>query len=96
MSYLTQLLSYCDKNEKYRIKLLCNWCSSEEISRCWDKMNNMGKIVLVKDNPDYYVIINGTSEKHDEKRSIIECVGKLDIAKKLLDKIASDLSYGKN
>lgn len=67
------------KNNKIiNIKLLCNWCSSLEISKLWLKMgnnergwNNIQLILDQKINPDYYVIINGTNEYYEKEKSIL-------------------------
>jgi GR25 family glycosyltransferase involved in LPS biosynthesis len=53
--------------KRYRIKLLCNWATSSELKKCWNKMsyNSTGlwdkpvKIEIVDGGHiDYYVIIN--------------------------------------
>ena len=54
--------------KQIKIKLICNWCSSKELSQLWNKMsqgnyrwNNL-KIVFEDENIDYYVIINSPME----------------------------------
>jgi len=51
-------------NNKIRIKMLCNWCSSEQLCKEWSNMcltdfswKNI-EITWKNDNIDYYVIIN--------------------------------------
>lgn len=52
------------KKANIRIRMLCNWTSSEQLCSDWNKMSNgdckWGKIEFVPDNTyiDYYVIIN--------------------------------------
>jgi hypothetical protein len=47
-----------------RVKLLCNWDTSENLCNLWNKMSqgnyrwNKIRLVWDDDNPDYYVIIN--------------------------------------
>jgi len=58
------------ENNKIRIKMLCNWCSSEQLCKEWSNMCESGntwkniEIVWDDTNIDYYVIIN--SPPHDE------------------------------
>lgn len=53
-----------EEKTDYTIKLLCNWCSSDEISAEWSKMipsNSSIKLLTSEDGdeePDYYVILN--------------------------------------
>jgi len=61
-----------------RIKLLCNWCSSEELSKFWSKMcktnYTWNNIKLVLQEPiDYYIIINKPLETdyYQKNKSII-------------------------
>jgi hypothetical protein len=57
---------------RIKIKLLCNWCSSEEISRSWSRMRSINSSIdVVQDNPDYYVVINMTREPIDKKRTVL-------------------------
>ena len=49
--------------KKYRVKLLCNWTSSEILRETWNKMSqgnySWNNIELVcDDNPDFFVVIN--------------------------------------
>lgn len=50
-----------------KIKLLCNWCSSQELANEWNKMtkgnytwNNLR--VVWNETPDYYVVLNSPPE----------------------------------
>ena len=49
---------------KTRIQIYCNWCSSEDLCKLWEKMSKgnceWDGIVLISNNekPDYYVVIN--------------------------------------
>lgn len=61
-----------------RVKLLCNWCSSREITALWSKMSQgngrWNSIQLVVDGEvDYYVIINAPElgVEYDKKKSIV-------------------------
>lgn len=68
-----------EKINKIKIKLLCNWCSSNDLTFLWNKMSKgnftWNNIVLVtNEEPDFWVIINAVSdnkEKYDPKRSIL-------------------------
>lgn len=64
-----------DKTDKIKIQLLCNWCTTEELTNTWNKMSKgmftWNNIVLVKENPDYYVAINSTNFPIDKKRTIV-------------------------
>ena len=50
--------------EKTRVKLLCNWLSSKDVTKLWNKMSkgnytwNNIEIVLDEEPVDYYVVIN--------------------------------------
>jgi FkbM family methyltransferase len=67
-------------SNKIRVKMLCNWCSSEQLCREWSNMcldgfswNNI-EITWDNKNIDYYVIINQTNETgydNDKSRTII-------------------------
>jgi hypothetical protein len=48
------------KNDKIRIKMICNWCSSKQICKEWNTMfiNDMFDFRYDDNNIDYYVIIN--------------------------------------
>lgn len=61
-----------------KVKLLCNWCSSEELAKSWNKMckdnfswNNI--IIVWNENPDYYVVINKPPDHEiiDNKKTIV-------------------------
>ena len=60
------------------IQLLCNWCSSNDITKSWSKMaipnkddEECIKLTTESEKADYFVIINGTGEFHDKKRSVV-------------------------
>ncbi len=65
--------------KQIKIKLLCNWCSSDKLTSLWNKMskgnytwNNI--VLVVNEEPDYWVIINGVfdpNEKYDRKKTIV-------------------------
>lgn len=89
--FLRNVPSYIRKGEgdkineigvpKIKIKLLCNWCSSSELSSLWNKMSkgnytwNNIVLVLNDDEPDYWVVINkirdGEGKNIDKKRTIL-------------------------
>lgn len=61
-----------------KVKLLCNWCTSEQLAKTWNKMSKgnytWNKIKVVwSEKPDYYVIINRPpeNEEYDKKKSIV-------------------------
>lgn len=58
-----------------RVQLLCNWLSSEDLTKLWSKMtkknNTWNSIRLVTENPDYYVVINGTHIDTPKNRTIL-------------------------
>lgn len=61
-----------------RIRMMCDWCSSEQLCREWSNMcldgfiwNNI-EITWDTENIDYYVIINRTNETgYDKSRTIV-------------------------
>src|SRR5271156_570758 len=65
--------------QKYtKIKLLCNFCSSLELSLLWNKMtkgnlkwNKLQVSINDKDIIDYYIIINKTMDYFDPKKTIV-------------------------
>ena len=59
-----------------RVKMLCNWCSSEELCKQWSKMaeyNYTWKSIRMtwEDDVDYYVVINSTKEHYDPDRTLV-------------------------
>lgn len=75
-----QLLSQLEekKNKVIRVKLLCNWCTSEQLAKLWDKMSrgnfSWNTVSIVWSDPvDFYVIINHppVGEVYDKKRTIV-------------------------
>lgn len=57
-------------------RLLCNWCSQNEIYNLWEKMGENGRwenVKLVKEGEkyDYTVVINSTLEKIDKLKTIV-------------------------
>ena len=67
--------------KRFRIKMLCNWCSSYQLCKEWSNMcmdpdtfiwNNI-EITWDNENIDYYVIINSPSpcDYYDPKRTIV-------------------------
>lgn len=54
--YVKKVLKY-----KNRVKLVCNWTTSEELTKCWKKMLNPKiniKLVEYSNDYDYLVVIN--------------------------------------
>lgn len=81
------------KISEIKIKLLCNWCSSEELCKLWNKMskgnfrwNNIKLIWKEEDNPDYYIVINWTTEYHKKNKTIYFRMEPLDTVKHIWDK----------
>jgi hypothetical protein len=72
---------YCDKYKPIKIKMLCNWTSSEQLCKDWSNMcekefkwKNYELVWTdVKEDIDYYVIINSVSNDvyFDPKRTIV-------------------------
>jgi GR25 family glycosyltransferase involved in LPS biosynthesis len=71
---------YYEKYKKlFRIKMLCNWCSSEQLCREWSNMcenNYIWKNIEItwsNENIDYYVIINKpcNDEYYDPSKKIV-------------------------
>lgn len=72
---------YYQPNETIKIKMLCNWTTSEQLCKEWSNMCTVGfkwknyEIVWtdVKEDIDYYVIINSVSKDtyFDPKRTIV-------------------------
>jgi len=66
-----------EKEKTIIVKLLCNWTSSEQLCKIWNKLSkgdytwNNIKIVWESEEPDYYVVINATTEKIDKKKTIV-------------------------
>lgn len=64
-------------NSEIKVKLLCDWCSSEQVSSLWNKMskgnfrwNNIKLVWKEEDIPDYYIVINSTNEYHKKNKTI--------------------------
>lgn len=57
------------------IKLLCNWTTTYDLSEKWTKMlppNSDLQLITEKDlEPDFYIIINGTSDRFVHSKTII-------------------------
>ena len=70
---------YLDEKKKYRIKMLCNWCSSKQLCQEWNNLSPDGliwnNIELTHEDKDidYYVIINKPieGEKYVPEKTII-------------------------
>jgi hypothetical protein len=70
---------YVKKSSKtVRIRMMCDWCSSEQLCREWSNMCYSGfnwkniEITWDTENIDYYVIINRTNETgYDKSRTIV-------------------------
>ena len=72
---------YCDKYKSIKIKMLCNWTSSEQLCKDWSNMcekefkwKNYELVWTdVKEDIDYYIIINSVSNDvyFDPKRTIV-------------------------
>ena len=66
------------KNRKYRIRLLCNWCTSKELCEDWKRMAKNGytwnniEITWETENIDFYIIINKPSDnQYIPERTIV-------------------------
>jgi hypothetical protein len=66
-----------NKNKNVRIRLLCNWCTQDQVRDQWNKMSKgnytWNNLVLVQENSeyDYTVVINSTHVDHDKSKSIL-------------------------
>lgn len=49
---------YIKKVKKTKLKMLCNWQSSEDLVKEWSLMKVPSNIEFTTENPDYYVVIN--------------------------------------
>ena len=60
-------------SKKYRVKMLCNWCSSEQLCKEWSNMydSRYGFEMVSDTNIDYYVVINSTNDYHDPLKTIV-------------------------
>jgi GR25 family glycosyltransferase involved in LPS biosynthesis len=59
-----------------RVKMLCNWCSSQELCKQWSHMaeyNYTWKHIQMtwEDNVDYYVVINSTKDYYDPEKTFV-------------------------
>jgi len=67
---------YYDLQKLIRVKMLCNWCSSEQLCKEWSNMCETNftwqHIQMVWEGEcDYYVVINSTDEYHDPEKTIV-------------------------
>jgi len=78
--HLAKVICYIqNQSEKYtyldrriKVKILCNWCDSITIHKLWKKMIPVySKIILTEDNPDFYIVINSTTEYIEKSRTIL-------------------------
>lgn len=67
-----------DKKSYKKIRLLCNWCTTDELTLLWTKMSNNGswknlQLSLEPEIPDYYVIINSppSGVSFEPKKTIV-------------------------
>jgi hypothetical protein len=75
----------CDNGNPIRtVRLLCNWCSSEQLTALWWKMakrfpdgsygwddgDGTDRLVLVQGDADLDVVINGTRDRHDPSKAL--------------------------
>lgn len=75
-SFLKSLNKVIEKDDKtIHVKIFTNWCSSEEITSLWNKMQpDRTSITLVTEEPvDYYIIINSPPKNciYDKKKTIV-------------------------
>ena len=59
-----------------RVKMLCNWCTSEELCKQWAKMaeyNYTWKHIQMvwEGDCDYYVVINSTMDHYEPEKTIV-------------------------
>jgi len=66
-----------ESKRKFRIKMLCNWCSSKQLCDEWSNMCEYEytwkdiEITWENTDIDYYVVINSTNEYHDPKKTFV-------------------------
>ena len=63
-----------EENKKTKVKMLCNWCSSEQLCKEWSNMyHDKFDFEMVSDNKniDYYVVINSTNEHYEPSKTIV-------------------------
>lgn len=69
----------CIKKPIIKVKLLCNWCTSEQLAKTWNRQSKgdftWNNIRLVWNEPseniDYYVVINSTTESFYPPKTIL-------------------------
>lgn len=67
------------KKTNFRVKLLCNWCTSEELCKDWNRMSKGNYtwndiVITANDNADFYVIVNkplSVNEFYVPERTIV-------------------------
>lgn len=56
-----------------RIQLLCNW--TDDLKKFWTKMtkkwDTFDRFLLVDENPDYYIVVNGTNRPVPREKTIL-------------------------
>lgn len=67
---------YAHLQKLIKVKMLCNWCTSEELCKQWAKMAEYNytwkHIQMVWEGEcDYYVVINYTTDSYDPTRTIV-------------------------
>ena len=67
---------YAQLQKLIKVKMLCNWCSSEELCKQWAKMAEYNytwkHIQMVWEGEyDYTVVINSTRETYDPEKTIV-------------------------
>jgi GR25 family glycosyltransferase involved in LPS biosynthesis len=67
---------YYDLQKLIRVKMLCNWCSSEQLCKEWSNMCESNFIwqhiqMVWEGDCDYYVVINSTNKYHDPEKTIV-------------------------
>jgi GR25 family glycosyltransferase involved in LPS biosynthesis len=74
----TLVSSKVSSEAKTKVKLICNWTTSKELCKYWDKMTQGNGVwndmqITSDNNADYFVIINkpGPPEYYDPKKTII-------------------------
>jgi GR25 family glycosyltransferase involved in LPS biosynthesis len=67
---------YFKTQQLIRVKMLCNWCSSEQLCKEWSNMceyNFTWQHIQMtwKDDADYFVVINSTHEYHNPSKTMV-------------------------
>ena len=69
----SKLIAPALAQKRTSIRVLCNWTSSSEVHKSWQKLLGNYPIKFTEKNPDYFVIINAppANAEYDPERTIV-------------------------